>query len=236
MIYKSTLSLIPCRKDPSDQSEMVTQLLYGELFEITETLDNWIKIKTLHDQYESYIDKKQGEEAQKIKSNTVNLKNCIHTPIYIDHHKNEPNILFAGSLVENEPIKSDEKNIEKITKQFLNAPYLWGGRTVAGIDCSGFTQLIYRLLEKNIPRDAYQQAELGDVVSFVTETKTGDLAFFDNAEGRITHVGIVLKSGEDIHIIHASGKVRIDKLDHHGIFDADKMTYSHQLRIIKRLM
>ena len=112
-------------------------------------------------------------------------------------------------------------------------PYLWGGKTAFGIDCSGLTQMVYKQLHINIPRDAYQQAEIGTTVAFVGETRVGDLAFFDNAEGRITHVGIMLNNQQ---IIHASGKVRIDTLDHHGIFDAETKQYSHKLRIIKRIM
>ena len=125
--------------------------------------------------------------------------------------------------------------IHRCARQFLNAPYLWGGRTILGIDCSGFTQLVMLLNGRSIPRDAYQQAELGDTVAFVEEAQTGDLAFFDNAEGRITHVGIVLREAEHhVSIIHASGKVRIDALDHQGIFNAERSAYSHKLRIIKR--
>ncbi|MFM9005256.1 MAG: C40 family peptidase, partial [Flavobacteriales bacterium] len=152
--------------------------------------------------------------------------------------------LAAGSYIPQEVSFSgihprysgNEGDIERCALQFLNAPYLWGGRTVMGIDCSGFTQLVMRLNGSFIPRDAYQQAELGNEVTFVEEAKTGDLAFFDNAEGRIVHVGIVLRrSNEMVEIIHASGKVRIDVLDHQGIFQRELSAYTHKLRIIKRM-
>jgi cell wall-associated NlpC family hydrolase len=120
---------------------------------------------------------------------------------------------------------------------FLDTPYLWGGRTLMGVDCSGFTQLIYKMAGKQLPRDAYQQAEVGELIAFIDEAQTGDLAFFDNAEGKITHVGIVInqqKSGEKT-IIHASGKVRMDRLDHQGIYNIELGAYSHQLRFIRRL-
>ncbi|MFM7813326.1 MAG: C40 family peptidase [Flavobacteriales bacterium] len=119
---------------------------------------------------------------------------------------------------------------------YLGAPYLWGGRTILGIDCSGFSQVVYRILGQSIPRDAWQQAGLGEEVSFVDEAQPGDLAFFDNAEGKIIHVGLILDRLEDsLRIIHASGMVRIDTLDHQGIFNQETGEYSHNLRIIKRL-
>jgi len=115
---------------------------------------------------------------------------------------------------------------------YLNAPYLWGGRSPLGIDCSGFTQMVYRLQGINLPRDAYQQADVGTTLSFVDESEPGDLAFFDNNEGKIVHVGIIL---EDNHIIHASGKVRIDRIDQQGIFNTEIGTHTHKLRLIKSI-
>ena len=116
--------------------------------------------------------------------------------------------------------------------RFLNSPYLWGGRTPLGIDCSGFTQMVYRLQGIDLPRDAYQQSEVGTTLSFIEESEAGDLAFFDDQEGKITHVGIML---EDNHIIHASGKVRIDRIDQQGIFNKETGKHTHKLRLIKSI-
>jgi hypothetical protein len=114
---------------------------------------------------------------------------------------------------------------------FMNAPYLWGGRSIFGIDCSGFTQMVFRQFGIRIKRDAWQQAEQGELVGFIQEARVGDLAFFDNEEGRITHVGIMLDNNR---IIHASGKVRIDAIDPQGIFNKELNKYTHKLRIVKR--
>jgi cell wall-associated NlpC family hydrolase len=122
-------------------------------------------------------------------------------------------------------------NLENIAKQYLNSPYLWGGKTPWGIDCSGFTQMVFKQKNVSIKRDAFQQAEEGEAVAFLAESKMGDLAFFDNEDGKITHVGILLNNET---IIHASGKVRIDQIDNYGIMDADSKKYSHKLRFIKR--
>ncbi len=121
----------------------------------------------------------------------------------------------------------------QLALSYKNTPYLWGGRSQWGIDCSGFSQLIYSCFGISLPRDAYQQAEMGEIVDFISEIQVGDLAFFDNADGRITHVGIMLDRDT---IIHASAKVRIDRMDTEGIFNAELNRYSHKLRIIKRYL
>lgn len=254
------LSIVPCRREPSDRSEMVTQLLFGDIFEILEANEKWIKIKITYDNYECWIDKKQFQlinrtAFEKISKSSPTLSFDIVSAI---KNKDTKNILpiVIGSLLPNfdknsfaidkdlweyeghttSPVSNpSKKKIIENAFLFLNAPYLWGGKTPFGIDCSGFTQMVYKLSVSGskLLRDAYQQAEQGTSLSFVEEAEAGDLAFFDNAEGKITHVGIVLDNNQ---IIHASGKVRIDKLDHHGIYNTELKKYSHQLRVIKRIL
>ena len=142
---------------------------------------------------------------------------------YLEHY-------FEGAKSKGKLNKSDIVNTGLL---YLNTPYLWGGKTPFGIDCSGFTQMVYKLNGFNILRDASQQASQGDALSFIEESSPGDLAFFDNNEGDIIHVGIIM---ENHRIIHAHGKVRIDLLDHSGIYNVDTQKHSHKLRVIKRIV
>ena len=251
------LSIVPCRLEPSDRSEMVTQLLFGETVKIyEEKKGSWHRAKTAYDDYDCWIDVKQitfitEEEFESI--NTVYVSSeLVHvvenketefiTPIVLGStlpNYAKKTIKFGGQKFSFEGhVFNTSKPINKEyivgnAMMYLNAPYLWGGRSPFGIDCSGFTQVIYKLNGFQLPRDASQQAEIGQTLSFIEESESGDLAFFDNEEGNIIHVGIML---ENNRIIHASGKVRIDKIDHQGIYNVDTNTYSHRLRLIKKIL
>ncbi|HEX8514601.1 MAG TPA: C40 family peptidase [Bacteroidia bacterium] len=252
------LSIVPCRKEPSDRSEMVTQLLFGDHFEILEIIGNWCRIRNAYDSYECWIDKKQFQPIQQHTFDIINSTEIFSANelVQVVTHNNSKQlfpITIASSLpnfdngecaVENHSYLYDgayisghlpfsKGGIMEIAMMYLNAPYLWGGKTPFGIDCSGFTQMVYKINGVKLKRDAYQQAEQGETLSFVEEAEAGDLAFFDNDEGRIIHVGIVMDNNK---IIHASGKVRIDGFDHHGIFNNEKKDYSHRLRLLKRVV
>ncbi len=248
------LSQVPCRKESSDKSEMVTQLLFGEVYTVLETTEKWIKITTHFDAYECWICIKQHttlseKEFKEITASPPPLSNELvqileenneYIPIVLGSAlpllKNKKMTIgdrtfsFDGSLLES--AAPEKRKILEYAFMYLNAPYLWGGKSPFGMDCSGFTQMVYKLSNVMLPRDAYQQAEHGVACSFVEEAQAGDLAFFDNEAGKIVHVGIVMGDGQ---IIHASGKVRIDTLDHQGIFNRDLNQYTHRLRIIKNL-
>lgn len=242
------LSIVPLRCEAADTSELVSQVLYGDLFKIIEQRKNWSKIRLAFDSYEGWIDNKQysqiSEENYKlISKETPNLttdlvefiedQNKQLFPITIGSSLNGLSILnhkYDGNSIAKKEKKS---NIVKTAFIFLNAPYLWGGKTPFGIDCSGFTQMTYKLNGYKLLRDASQQATQGEALSFIEESEPGDLAFFDNNEGTITHVGIIMK---DNYIIHAHGKVRIDRLDHSGIYNVDKNTHTHKLRVIKKII
>ena len=150
---------------------------------------------------------------------------------FLNHNEiNTEGFQFEGLKTSGIKPKSD---LITTAYQYLNAPYLWGGKTPFGIDCSGFTQMVYKLNGYHLLRDASQQAGQGDALSFIEESEPGDLAFFDNDEGKIIHVGIMM---ENNYIIHASGKVRIDRLDHLGIYNAEQNRHTHRLRVIKKII
>lgn len=252
------LSIVPCRAEPSGKSEQVTQLLLGEHFTILEEKEDWLRIRLAHDQYECWISSKQyaairEKTFQELESLPKIRINELFSLIQ-EKESRQPLPVVMGSVLpfftsgvfrleENSAyeyegttasdMKPEAKHILQTADMFLGAPYLWGGRTCWGIDCSGLTQLVFSVNGMQLPRDACQQAEIGNPLSFVEEAEPGDLAFFDNEEGKITHVGIIMEGNR---IIHASGKVRIDKFDHYGIFHTERKKYSHMLRVIKRVI
>jgi hypothetical protein len=242
------LSVVPLRAEASDRSEMVSQVLYGDTFKVLEHRSKWSRIRLHFDSYEGWIDNKQflgiSEEdyTALISSNavfsldlvnfvTAENKQLICIPIGTNvavatylHHS------FDGHSVQQVLPKSA---IIETALLYSNAPYLWGGKTPFGIDCSGLTQMVYKLCGYKLLRDASEQATQGEALSFIEESEPGDLAFFDNSDGEIVHVGIIM---DDHYIIHAHGKVRIDRLDHSGIFNTEKRRHTHKLRVIKRIV
>jgi hypothetical protein len=242
------LSIVPLRFEASDKSELVSQVLYGEWFKVTETRKNWSKIRLAFDKYEGWIDNKQyvaieAEDYETLSSENLKLsmdlvefvqdENGQLYPIQLGATLNGLHLLkhkFDGTLTEGVISKN---NIVQTAFIYLNSPYLWGGKTPFGIDCSGFTQMVYKLNGYTLLRDASQQATQGEALSFIEESEPGDLAFFDNNEGDIIHVGIIMK---DNYIIHAHGKVRIDRLDHSGIYNVDTKMHTHKLRVIKKVV
>ena len=247
------LAIIPLRFEPSDKSEIVSQVLFGEHFEVLEQYKQWSKIKMQYDAYEGWVDSKQFQiisetNYEQLSKDAIILNadlieyitapNNLLIPIPLASslsflNYNEINILnfeFEGTKISG--IKSKDALIRSAF-MYLNAPYLWGGKTPFGIDCSGFTQMVYKLNGYKLLRDASQQATQGEPLSFIEESEPGDLAFFDNDEGNIIHVGIIM---ENNYIIHASGKVRIDRLDHLGIYNPETNKHTHKLRVIKKII
>lgn len=245
--------MIPLRREAAHRSEQVSQLLFGEMYEVMEKQGNWLRIRCVYDGYEGWIDENQHRELNEKDFNSIsgaepgvaldlvsNASSSYHSvpvlsgsslPLFdgMNFRMGKEKFIYNGQA-----IQSDARNpalFERVAMRYLNAPYLWGGRSPFGIDCSGFTQIIFKFMGIKLLRDAWQQAEQGSPVNFIEESRPGDLAFFHNQEGKIIHTGILLK---DRTIIHASGRVRIDKIDHFGIHNSETKKYSHQLKSIKR--
>jgi hypothetical protein len=251
------LSLVPVRNEPTDRAEMVSQLLFGELFHIEKQEGSWLFITCDFDSYQGWIDVKQCRpvsnefveifksspspvsteflqivfnESRKIAIPVVlgsTLPNFINNSFYIDDDKysfDGPSFLASNVTRE---------RICETAILYLNSPYLWGGRSPFGIDCSGLVQIVYRINGYKLRRDAAQQSTQGGQVSFASEAAPGDLAFFENEEGNIIHTGIILPGNK---IIHSSGRVKIDDLDHEGIYSQEFQRYTHKLRLIKSIL
>lgn len=243
------LSAVPLRKSASDTSQMVSQLLFGDVVEVLEKVaDNWVLVKNAFDLYEGFMDPKQLLEIDGI--DYINYQSSEFTNTEIGNIKSDFGTFilpaacsfpaqeftisgiqfqYLGKLVSRK--HPDYSQIAQLALSYQNAPYLWGGKSSFGLDCSGFTQSVFKMAGHQLPRDASQQAKQGELLNFIEEAQTGDLAFFDNEEDEIIHVGIIISSNE---IIHASGHIRIDQLDHQGIFNKDFGKYTHKLRLIKR--
>jgi hypothetical protein len=244
------LSIVPVRKEPDDRAEQVTQWLLGETADVLERTAKWTRLRFHHDGYEGWADNKQvavldgGPEAKPVRS----VEQFVHVnssmgamlvpfgavlPGYAQgrFRIGPEELTFPGRTTANTN-GTAVMRIMALKDQWMNTPYLWGGRSPFGVDCSGLTQMLFLASGVQLPRDAWQQAMLGKPVDFIELATTGDLAFFDNEEGRIIHVGIIL---EKQHILHASGRVRIDRIDHQGIFNGEEQRYSHKLRMIRRI-
>ena len=248
----SILSIVPMRSESSDKSEMINQILFGEHFKILEARKKWSRIRLAHDSYEGWICNKQVLEISEddykqldkdISTITTDILDIIkkdqHQPIvigsilpfYKSGHANINSEMYEFNGLTTPGFVKKQKLVENALI-FLKAPYLWGGRSPLGIDCSGLTQIVYRLQGVDLPRDAYMQAKVGTTLSFIEESEPGDLAFFDDSEGKVIHVGIILKNN---HILHASGMVRIDRIDQQGIFNTELGCHTHKLRLIKSI-
>ena len=243
------LSVVPVRSVADDTGEMISQLLYGEHFKILEARKSWSKIRMAFDRCEGWIrnnqvfaieqpeyDVLEASEGLKYAADLVSFvatKERVLLPIVLGssvHTTKTLGHVFEGTFFEN---KQDKPNLIQIALLYLNAPFLWGGRTPFGLDCSGFTQMAYKVNGYRLKRTALEQSAQGEALSFIEESEAGDLAFFDTKEGVIDHVGMIM---ENNYIIHCDGKIRIDRLDHTGIFNSESNRYTHQLRVIKKII
>ncbi|QFZ55498.1 hydrolase Nlp/P60 [Oceanihabitans sp. IOP_32] len=242
------LSMVSLRSEPTNDSPLISQVLYGEYFKVLEQRKFWSKIRLAFDGNEGWIDNKQYLNITEENYKFINNKNATFSQDLVEFVQDPNEQLYAiplGSTLNGLEVLnhrfdgtsffgvSTKCNLVKTAFIYLNTPYLSGGKTPFGIDSSGFTQMVYKLNGYKLLRTASQQATQGEALSFIEESEPGDLAFFDDDEGVINHVGIIMK---DNYIIHAYGKVRIDRLDHSGIFNVDEEKHTHKLRVIKKVI
>ncbi len=246
-----TVAAAPMRKEPSHKTEMTNQLLFGETMEVLVTKDGWLLARSMYDNYEGWVTQHQVEDVEKdvaseplrfVCSDLINSiqfdDQMINAPMgaALTGFKKETGSLWKDQYSFDRIYRSFEKpsSVEELletAKKWLNAPYLWGGKTFLGVDCSGFVQTVFKVNGIRLSRDAWQQAKEGEGIEQLSLAKTSDVAFFNNPEGKIIHVGILLNQAE---IIHASGKVRIDKIDEEGIINLQTGKRTHQLHSMKR--
>ena len=248
--------VMPLRAEPAHRSEQVSQLLFGEKAEVLAAIDGgWMHIRCAADDYEGWC--------KAVQLRLIPLKSYRKTTAYLSAHNNNRLITdrgemwlplgsdlfgmkrstielpggngkFKGKRLSSKKTIFNDEQVSHWAFKYLHAPYQWGGRSMAGIDCSGFTQMVYKLCGKKLPRDAKDQAEAGTPVDFLQDSQCGDLAFFDNAEGRITHVGILLNPNEIIHATDTAGRVVLDRIDTGGIISITQKKRTHNLRLIRR--
>lgn len=247
-----TVPAAPVRRKPNHRREMSNQLLFGEAVKIIKTKgDLWVKVRSIHDGYEGWTTNTLLHEVKKnaiagvddnlfsallstiqFNGDTMHVPFASSMPLFNGKtgELGQHNYVFTGPYVKRSSQAPSAELVTQLTSRWLNAPYLWGGRTILGVDCSGFVQVIYKMMNIDLPRDAWQQAQRGKTVKRIKDAACGDLAFFDDKD-EIVHVGILLNSEQ---IIHASGKVRIDNIDKKGITRSDNGKRTHSLRAIKR--
>lgn len=231
--------MLAMRKAASHRSELVNQLLFGESIEVKEQNEDWAFVQTKHDNYSAWIDFREYYFSEEIITPKIKVVSSFYAKVELNNSKL---IIPFGSLLTGKAISllegsvelmcTPQRAIDLICDHLLHSPYLWGGRTPFGIDCSGLTQLFFRLIGIVIPRDANLQVKLGDDI-FLSQIEPGDTLFFKNSEHQITHVGIAIDKNK---IIHASGNVRIDNFDERGIFNQQLRKYTHQFSVAKRII
>jgi len=246
-----TVAAAPVRSEPAHRSEMVNQLLFGETVEILAAKEEWFKIRSSYDGYEGWLTYhliSETDEATALEPGSYFARGLVNAITLPDQLINAPmgsqltgfdpetrllwdeQLKYHGSYRDiSKPF--DKELIKELVHVWMNAPYLWGGKTLMGVDCSGFVQTVFKVLGIKLQRDASQQAAQGKAVEQLSESRPGDLAFFHNPAGKVVHVGIIMEGGK---IAHASGKVRLDHLDEKGINNVETNQRTHTFHSIRR--
>ena len=253
-------SIVPVRAEAREGAEQNTQMLFGETCTILEQIPRWNRIKLDEDGQEGWIDAKmiapmtddeytayrQAYSSAALvafpmvfavsenNSQTIPLTAGTRLTNYQDGRFEILGVAFRidPTMVISKPLEMNEQNLLQTVRFFLNIPYLWGGKNAMGMDCSGFTQIILSLFGKHLLRNASEQVTQGTPRTDISQIQAGDLVFFDHEDNKICHVGIVI---DPERVIHCSGRVKVEKLDSNGIFNAETGEYSHHLAAIRRV-
>jgi cell wall-associated NlpC family hydrolase len=248
-----TVPAAPVRRKPMHRKEMVNQLLFGEAVQLLKTKGEWwVKVRSLHDGYEGWMTNTLLSPADEtvltqsplflaasllntlaIGSDTMKIPAGSSLPGWQNNRGRAGKLeyTFDGTVISRDQQEPSPELVRRLAMPWLNAPYLWGGRTPLGVDCSGFVQVIFKMMGLDLPRDAWQQAQQGKGIKKISESQPGDLAFFNNKE-EIVHTGILLGEGK---IIHASGKVRIDNIDKKGLINSETGKRVYKLEALRRM-
>jgi len=246
-------AIVPIRREPSEPGEMVTQLLFGETVSVIENNIQWMRVTCDYDNYSGWCDSKclsiiSEDDYRQLSETNYAVTSMLFAPIieitkpsiywlpagatFYFTKKEEFSIAGSTFKAPDQMTLSTNERIENLAQSFINVPYIWGGRSSFGADCSGFIQTVFKIYKTRLPRDAYQQAGCGESVDSFSEAKSGDLLFFENSVKKIVHVGMLLPNNQ---IVHASGKIRIDTVDQQGIYNTELSKYTHQLSLIRRI-
>lgn len=251
------LSVVPMRSSPAQRSEMVSQLLFGETVEVLEEKGKqWCKVRASCDNFIGWVESNQlkaitPSEFERFNTHFAYSLELVQPVMGADHfipitmgarlpefdgmrfRLGEVFYTFSGQAISPNDFQPSADFIIKLAKRYLNTPFLWGGRSPFGLDSPALVQLVYQMAGFKVPREASAQIDIGETIDFIENTQAGDLAFFENNQGRISHVGLLMPENK---IIHCYGGVRIDKIDHYGIYDELRQVYSKRLRLIKRIL
>jgi cell wall-associated NlpC family hydrolase len=251
------LSIAPVRSSASHRSEMRSQLLFGEVVRVLETKDRqWAHILQPEDGFSGWVATNQlraitAEEAEHYQTDFAFALELYQPILARDHFLpvsfgarlpafdgmhfrfGEERYTFSGQAVFAKDIAPKPELVIKLARKLLNVPFLWGGRTPLGIDAPALVQLAFQVTGVNLPRTVEAQVNCGEPVDFVQQSQAADLAFFDALGGRVNHTGLILPGSR---ILHCYERVRIDAIDHYGIYNFELGRYTHRLRIVKRLL